>query len=90
MIDPTKHNFIQPLSVKETKNVKSKDDYYRALPKSEDEELELDTMKSNDKAYLSNRKCSVQNTFRSYSEFKLKRIFPAVYFFNTNPPKERV
>ena len=43
MIDPTKDNFTQPLSVKEILDELeiSKDDYYRALSISNDEDLEL-------------------------------------------------
>ena len=43
VIDPTKNNFTQPLSVKEILDELeiSKDDYYRALSISKDEELEL-------------------------------------------------
>ena len=50
-----------------------------------------DTVKTVAKAYLSNRECSVQEVvFHLQPELKLKRIFPAVYFINTNPPEERV
>ena len=43
VIDPTKYNFIQPLSVKEILDELeiSKDDYYRAFSISQDEDLEL-------------------------------------------------
>ena len=43
MIDPTKDNFTQPMSIKEISDELkiSKDNYYRALPISKDEELEL-------------------------------------------------
>ena len=43
VIDPTKDNFTQPLSVKEILDELeiSKDDYYRALSISKDEDLEL-------------------------------------------------
>ena len=43
VIDPTKDNSSQPLSVKETVDELeiSKDDYYRALSVSKDEDLEL-------------------------------------------------
>ena len=48
-------------------------------------------MKTIAKAYLSNRECSVQEAvYHILSELKLRRIFPAVYFVNTNPPEERV
>ena len=50
-----------------------------------------DTMKTIAKAYLSNRECSVQEAvYHILPELKLRRIFPAVYFVNTNPPEERV
>ena len=50
-----------------------------------------DTTKTIAKAYLSNRKCSVQEpVYHILSELKLRRIFLAVYFNNTNPPEERV
>ena len=43
MIDPTKDNFIQPLSVIEILDELeiSKDDYYRAMSISKDKNLEL-------------------------------------------------
>ena len=47
-------------------------------------------MKSIAEAYLSNRECSVQEAVSHILlESKLKRIFPAVYFVNTNLPEER-
>ena len=46
-----------------------------------------DAMKTIAKAYLSNREYSVHHIL---PELKLRRIFPAVYFVNTNPPEERV
>ena len=50
-----------------------------------------DTMKTSAKAYLSSRECSVQEeVYHILSELKLRRIFPAVYFVNTNLPEERV
>ena len=50
-----------------------------------------DTMKTIAKAYLSSRECSVQEAVcHILSELKLRRIFPAMYFVNTNLPKERV
>ena len=50
-----------------------------------------DTMKTIAKAYLSNRECSVQEAvYHILPEMKLRRIFPAVDFVNTNPPEERV
>ena len=49
------------------------------------------TMKTIAKAYLSNQEFSVQETiYRILLELKLRRIFPAMYFFNTNLPEERV
>ena len=48
-------------------------------------------MKTIAKAYLSNRECSVQEAvYHILPKLKLKRIFPAVYFVNTNPREERV
>ena len=50
-----------------------------------------DTMKIIAKAYLSNQECHVQEAlYHILPELKLRRIFPAVYFVNTNPPEERV
>ena len=50
-----------------------------------------DTMKIFAKAYLSSRECSVQEAvYHILPELKLKRIFPAVCFVNTNLPEERV
>ena len=50
-----------------------------------------DTMKTIAKAYLSNQECSVQEAvYHILPELKLRRIFPAVYYVNTNPPEERV
>ena len=50
-----------------------------------------DTMKTIAKAYLSNRECSVQEAVgHLLPELKLRRIFPAVCFVNTNLPEERV
>ena len=47
-----------------------------------------DTMKTIAKAYLSNRECSVQEAvYHILPELKLRRIFPAVYFVNKNPPE---
>ena len=49
------------------------------------------TMKTIAKAYLSNREYSVQEeVYNILPELKLKRIFPALYFVNTNLPEERV
>ena len=50
-----------------------------------------DTMKTIAKAYLSNRECSVQEAvYLILTEFKLRRILPAVYFVNSNLPEERI
>ena len=50
-----------------------------------------DTMKTTAKVYLNSRECSVQeNVYRILPELKLRRIFPTVYFVNTNLPEERV
>ena len=50
-----------------------------------------DTMKTIAKAYLSNGEYSVQETvYHILPELKLRRIFPAVYFVNTNLLEERV
>ena len=49
------------------------------------------TMEIIAKAYLSNRECSVQQAvYHILPELKLRRIFPALYFVNTNPLEERV
>ena len=48
-------------------------------------------MKTITKAYLSNNECSVQEAvYHILPELKLRRIFLAVYFVNTNLPMERV
>ena len=50
-----------------------------------------DTMKTIAKVYLSNRECSVlEAVYHIFPELKLRKIFPAVYFVNTNLPEERV
>ena len=50
-----------------------------------------DTMKTIAKAYLNSRECSAQEeVYQILPELKLRRIFPAVYFVNTNLPEERV
>ena len=50
-----------------------------------------DTMKIFAKAYFSNLECPVQESvYHILPELKLRRIFPAVYFVNTNLPEERV
>ena len=49
-----------------------------------------DTLKTIAKAYLSSRECSVQEAvYHIQQELKLRRIFPAVCFVNTNLPEER-
>ena len=50
-----------------------------------------DTIKAIAKANLSNRKCSVQEeVYHFLPKLKLKRIFPVVYFVNTNTPEEKL
>ena len=50
-----------------------------------------DTMKTIAKACLSNWEYSVQEVvYYILPELKLRRIFPAVYFVNTNLPEETV
>ena len=50
-----------------------------------------DTMKTMARAYLSNQECSIQETvYHILPELNHRRIFPAVYFVNTNLPEERV
>ena len=50
-----------------------------------------DTMKTITKAYLNSRQCSVQEAvYHILPELKLRRIFAAVYFVNTNLPEEKV
>ena len=50
-----------------------------------------DAMKTIAKAYLSSREYLVQEAvYQNLPELKLRRIFPAVYFVNTNLPEERV
>ena len=50
-----------------------------------------DTMKTIAKASLNSRECSVQEeVYHILPELKLRIIFPAVYFVNTNLPEERV
>ena len=44
-----------------------------------------DTMKTIARTYLSNHKCSVREAvYHILPDLKLRRIFPAVYFVNTN------
>ena len=48
------------------------------------------TMKAIAKANLSNRKCSAQEEVHHFfPKLKVKRIFPAVYFVNTNTLEEK-
>ena len=56
MIDPTKDNFTQPLSVKEIldKLEISKNDYYRALSISKDEDLELHLKRKPNSCFVNN------------------------------------
>ena len=50
-----------------------------------------DTMKTIAKSYISNRECSVKETvLHILPKVELRRIFPAVYFVNTNRPEKRV
>ena len=50
-----------------------------------------DTMKTIDKAYLSNWECSIQEIVcHILPELKLSRIFPAVYFIIKNLLEEKV
>ena len=56
MIDPTKNNFTQPLSVKEILDELeiSKEDYYRAFSISKDEDLELHLKTEPNSCYFNN------------------------------------
>ena len=56
LIDPTKDNFTQPLSVKEILDELeiSKDDYYRALSISNDEVLEMYLKKEPNSCFVKN------------------------------------
>ena len=48
-------------------------------------------MKTITKADISDRECSVQEAvYHILPKLKLRRIFPAVYFFNTTLPEETV
>lgn len=50
-----------------------------------------DTIKAIAKAYLSIRKCSIQqNVYHIFPELKLRRIFLIVFVINTNLPQEGV
>ena len=49
-----------------------------------------ETMKTIAKAYLSNRKCSVEDAdYHILPELKLRRTFTAIYFVNANPSEEK-
>ena len=49
------------------------------------------TKKTIAKAYLSNREYFLQEAvYHILPELKLRRIFPDVYFVNTNSPEERI
>ena len=56
MIDPTKNNFTEPLSVKEIMNELdiSKDDYCRALSISKDEDFELQLKRQPNSCFVDN------------------------------------
>ena len=56
VIDPTKKNFTQPLSVKEILDELeiSKDDLYRALPISKNEDLELHLKRESNSCFVNN------------------------------------
>ena len=56
LIDPAKENFTQPLSVKEILDELeiSKDDYYRALSISKDEDLELHLKRKPNSCFVNN------------------------------------
>ena len=48
-------------------------------------------MKTITKTYSGNRECSVQYAIcNTLPELKIRRIFPPVFFVNTNLPEERV
>ena len=53
VIDPTKDNYTQPLSITEILEI-SKDDYYRALPISKDEDLVLYLKRQPDSWFVNN------------------------------------
>ena len=75
---------------------KTEDQCSQAIKQAEKKDFEnnmhhLDTMKTIFKAYLINQKCSVQEAvYNILPELKLRRIFQAVYFVNTNLPEQRV
>ena len=56
VIDPRKDNFTQPLSISTILDESeiSKDDYYRALSISKDEDLELDLKRQPDSCFVNN------------------------------------
>ena len=56
LMDPTKDNFTQPLSIKEIldKLEISSDDYYRTLPISKDEDLELHLKRQPNSCFVNN------------------------------------
>ena len=56
VIDPTKDNYTQPLSISEILDELeiSKDDYYRALSISKDEDLELHLKRQPDSCFINN------------------------------------
>ena len=57
----------------------------------ENNESLYDTMKTIARAYISKRKFSVQEAvYYILSELHLRRVFPAVYFVNTNMPEDRL
>ena len=76
--------------------LKTKDHFSQAMKQAAKEAFEnnmhhQDAMETIAKAYLSNQECSVQESvYHILPELKLRRIFPAVYFVNTNLPEERV
>ena len=75
---------------------KTKDQCSQAMKQAAKEVFENnmhhhETMKTIAKAYMSSRECSVQEAvYHILPELKLRRIFPAVSFVNTNLPEERV
>ena len=75
---------------------KSEDQYLQAMKRAAKEAFKNnmyhhETMYTNAKAYLSNRKGFVQETvYHILPELKLRKNFPVVYFVNTNIPEERI
>ena len=75
---------------------KTEDQCSQAVKKADKEIFENnmfyhDTMKTIAKVYLSNWECPEQEAvYHILPELRLRRIFPAVHFVNTNPPEERV